>query len=228
MRILFLVLDGGSNPEYNKMRDIWLKYMQIVNAEVVFLRASPLVTECIYDDATKTLWTPGEESVMPGILHKTHEAIKYFINKCEIFDYIIRTNLSSLFDYKVMVQWLHQNPLDYGGKLENAFDEWEFASGAGIYLSRKGCQIFIEHFDEMAQEYDLLDDVAIGKVMQKHVPMTYVPRITFSYSEDPEILDLLTNDYRDIFHYRCHSDDQHLKTVEYMELIYKKIVYESA
>jgi hypothetical protein len=126
-----------------------------------------------------------------------------------------------------MVQWLHQNPLDYGGKLENAFDEWEFASGAGIYLSWKGCQIFLEHFDEMAQEYDLLDDVAIGKVMQKYVPMTYVPRITFSYCEDPEILDLLTNNYRDIFHYRCHSDDQHLKTVEYMELIYKKIVYES-
>ncbi len=226
MRIIMAVLDGGSNPEYNKMRDIWSRLNLPDNIEIVFLRASPLIVETTYDPATKTLWTPGEESIMPGILEKTHQAIKYYTTT-STFDYFIRTNLSSLFDYKVMVQWLHQNPLDYGGKLENAFDEWEFASGAGIYLSRKGCQVFVEHFKEMEQEYDLLDDVVIGKVMQKYVPMTYVPRITFSYSEDPEILDLLTNDYKEIFHYRCHSDDQHLKTVEYMKLICKKLVYES-
>lgn len=215
------VLDGGSNPEYNKMREIWLQTITN-NVQIVFLRASPLIVETTYDPATKTLWTPGEESVMPGILEKTYQAIKYYTQSN--FDYFIRTNLSSLFDYKVMINWLRENPLDYGGKLENAFDEWEFASGAGIYLSQKGCQVFLEHYEEMAQEYDLLDDVAIGKVMQKYIPMTYVPRITFSYSEDPDILDLLTNDYREIFHYRCHSDDQHLKTVEYMKLISKKIV----
>ncbi len=219
------VLDGGSNPEYNKMRDIWIKHKpNVTNAiiDVVFIRASPIISSSIYDETTQTLWTPGEESVMPGILHKTYEAIKYF----KKFDYFYRTNLSSLFDYKAMVQWIQSNPLDYGGKLENAFDEWEFASGAGIVMSYKACQIFLDHYDEMASEYDLMDDVAIGKVMQKYVQMTDIPRITLSYVEDSDILDILTNDYREIFHYRCHSDDQHTKTVEYMEKIYNKIVYE--
>lgn len=228
MRIIFAVIDGGSNPEYNKMRDIWLNYKHEVGTEVIFLRSSPLIVKTIYDTNTSTLWAPGEESLMPGVLHKTHEAIKYLTSEFGVFDYFVRTNLSSLFDYNVMVKWLRQNPLDYGGKLENAFDEWEFASGSGIYLSWKGCETFLEHFPEMAQEYDLPEDVVIGKVMQKYVSMTYVPRITFSYCEDPEILELLTNDYREIFHYRCHSDEQHVKTVEYMELIYKKIVYESS
>lgn len=227
MRIIFAVIDGGSNPEYNKMRDIWLKYKQDVGAEVIFLRASPLIVKTTYDSSTSTLWAPGEESLMPGVLHKTHEAIKYLTSEFGVFDYFVRTNLSSLFDYDVMVKWLQENPLDYGGKLENAFDEWMFASGSGMILSWKGCQIFLEHFPEMAQEYDMPEDVVIGKVMQNYVSVADVPRITFSYCEDPEILDLLTNDYRDIFHYRCHSDDQHIKTVEYMELIYKKIVYES-
>lgn len=225
MRIIFAVIDGGSNPEYNKMRDIWLKYKQDVGVEVIFLRASPLIVKTTYDNNTSTLWAPGEESLMPGVLHKTHEAIKYIMNK-GVFDYFVRTNLSSLFDYNIMVKWLRQNPMDYGGKLENAFDEWMFASGSGMILSWKGCHIFLEHYPEMAQEYDMPDDVVIGKVMQKYVSVTDVPRITFSYCEDPEILDLLTNDYREIFHYRCHSDEQHIKTVEYMELIYKKIVYE--
>ncbi len=228
MRIIMAVLDGGSNPEYNKMRDIWMNYTNTIKytnhntIELVFLRASPLVNECIYDASTQTLWTPGEETVMPGILNKTKEAIQYYMCQGH-FDYFYRTNLSSLFDYDVMIKYLQENPMDYGGKLENAFDEWEFASGAGFVLSYHGCQVFLEHFSEMDAEHDLLDDVAIGKIMQKYVAMTYIPRITFSYTEDPDVLDILTNDYRDIFHYRCHSDDEHKKTIEYMEKIVKKI-----
>ncbi len=224
MRIIMAVLDGGSNPEYNKMRDIWIKHKPLPNIDVVFLRATPLVNNCIYDASTQTLWTPGEESVLPGILHKTKEAIAYFMHS--EFDYFYRTNLSSLFDYHVMIKWLQNNPVDYGGCMENAFDEWEFASGAGILLSRKGCEILLEHYESMALEHDLLDDVVIGKVMQKYVKPIHIPRVTFSYTEDPEILELLTNDYREIYHYRCHSDENHAKTVEYMENIYNKIVYE--
>jgi hypothetical protein len=75
----------------------------------------------------------------------------------------------------------------------------------------------------MEREHDLFDDVATGKIMQKYVKMTYIPRITFSYTEDPEILDLLENDYREIYHYRCHSDENHYKTLHYMMKIYNKI-----
>ena len=69
----------------------------------------------------------------------------------------------------------------------------------------------------------LIPIVILNKIMQKYVPMTYIPRVTFSYTEDPDILDLLENDYREIYHYRCHSDENHTKTIYYMEKIYKKI-----
>ena len=227
------VLDGGGKSQiYNEMRKYWDLYRKTREPKVFvyFLKSSNDKTmfqtnqEYFLDEETSTLYNYGEETYF-GILEKTRSAIEYFC-KTEEFDYFYRTNISSMFDFDTMIEYLENNPIEYGGKLENAFDEYEFPSGCGYVLSRKSCNIFLEHFEEITNEYDLLEDVASGKIMQKYVKMSYIPRITFSYTEDPDILDILDNDYKEIYHYRCHSDENHYKTIYYMEKIYKKI-YES-
>lgn len=231
MKVIMCVLDGGSNPVYAEMRKVWDLYRKTrePNVFVYFLRFSNDETKfangSLYylDETTATLYKYGEESLIPGVLEKTKGAIEYFCNTAPDFDYFYRTNLSSVFDFEEMLKYLENNPVDYGGMFENAFDEWVFPSGSGYVLSRRACDIFLTHYDEMIREHDLFDDVVTGKVMQKYVKMSYIPRITFSYIEDPEILDLLDNDYREIYHYRCHSDELHQKTLYYMMKIYHKI-----
>jgi hypothetical protein len=218
------VLDGGSNPAYAEMRKMWDLYRKTrePNVSVYFLKFTDQEGAPFLDKSNATLYQHGKESLIPGVLEKTKGAIEYFCKNTE-FDYFYRTNISSVFDFDTMLEYLENNPVDYAGKLENAFDEYEFASGSGYVLSRRACDIFLEHYGEMESQHDLFDDVATGKIMQKYVKMSYIPRVTFSYTEDPEILDLLENDYREIYHYRCHSDEHHQKTVYYMRKIYNKI-----
>lgn len=228
------VLDGGTNPIYNEMRHYWNLYRKTrePHVYVYFLIYSLDKTlfqneEPYYlDESTATLYQYGEETVIPGILEKTRGAINFFCKTTE-FDYFYRTNLSSVFDFDVMLEYLENNPTEYGGRLENAFDEYQFASGSGYVLSRSACDVFLNHYDEMKSDTTLFDDVAVGKIMQKYVKMTFIPRVTFSYTDDPDILNILENDFRSIYHYRCLSDGQHLKTIYYMMKIYNKIYKEN-
>jgi hypothetical protein len=227
-KVIMAVLDGGSNPIYDEMRAIWNLYRKCrePNVYVYFLKYSndklPNDQKYYMVESTATLYQYGEESVIPGILEKTRGAIEYFCETTD-FDYFYRTNMSSLFDFDTMLEYLENNPTDYGGKLENAFYQYEFASGSGYVLSRSACDIFLNQFDQMLSDPTLFDDVAVGKIMQKYVKMTYIPRVNFSQTDDQDVLDILENDFREIYHYRCHSDGQHTKTVFYMQKMFNKI-----
>jgi hypothetical protein len=230
MKIIMTVLDGGSNPLYTEMREIWNLFRKCgePNVYVYFLRYSddktlfPKDEKYYLDEATATLYQYGVETVIPGILEKTRGAMEYFCTTCD-FDYFYRTNLSSIFDFDTMLEYLEKNPTEYGGKLENAFDQYWFASGSGYVLSRSACDTFLEHYDEMLSDLTLFDDVTVGKIMQKYVKMSYIPRVTFSYTDDPDILNILEDNFKEIYHYRCLSDSEHIKTIYYMQQIYKKI-----
>ena len=231
-KVIMTVLDGGSNPIYDQMREIWNLYRKCSepNVYVYFLKYSednslfPNNQKYYMDEQTATLYQYGVETVIPGILEKTRGAIEYFCETTD-FDYFYRTNLSSVFDFDTMLEYLENNPTEYGGRLENAFDQYQFASGSGYVLSRSSCNIFLNHFDEMLSDTTLFDDVAVGKIMQKYVNMTFIPRVNFAYTDDPDILNILENDFKEIYHYRCLSDGEHTKTVFYMQKIYKKIYY---
>ena len=226
IKVIMAVLDGGSNPLYDEMRKIWNLYRKCREPRVYvyFLKYSndvlPNNQKYYVDESTATLYQYGKETVIPGILEKTRGAIEYFCETTD-FDYFYRTNLSSVFDFDTMLEYLKNNYTEYGGKLENAFDQYEFASGSGYVLSRSACDIFLNRFSEMLSDPTLFDDVAVGKIMQKYVKMTYIPRVTFTHN--PDALDILENDFREIYHYRCLSDGQHTNTVFYMQKIFSKI-----
>ena len=230
LKVIMTVLDGGSNSIYDQMREIWNLYRKCrePNVYVYFLKYSdnaslfPDNQKYYMDEPNATLYQYGVETVIPGILEKTRGAIEYFCETTE-FDYFYRTNLSSVFDFDTMLEYLENNPTEYGGRLENAFDQYQFASGSGYVLSRSSCDIFLNHFDEMLSDTTLFDDVAVGKIMQKYVNMTFIPRVNFAYTDDPDILNILENDFKGIYHYRCLSDSEHTKTIFYMQKIYTKI-----
>ena len=95
--ILVLIISDDSNETYALNREIWKKYMNIhQNITSYFITFNDHVDkEYPYIDGN-TLYFKGRES-FDNIIHKTIYAFEFFKNKN--YDYVLRTNLSSLWDY---------------------------------------------------------------------------------------------------------------------------------
>src|SRR5665647_1349838 len=113
MRIVNLILYSDT-PQYNLMRDYLRSYLRTIpNLTYYFYRFEPaLVPDHIITG--DTLLIRGKESRNPGILRKTIRAFELMVPRK--FDYIIRTNISTVVDFNMLQQLLHHNPITYGGR----------------------------------------------------------------------------------------------------------------
>jgi hypothetical protein len=119
----------------------------------------------------------GPETYLPGILDKTLRAIEAALNLFP-FDYLLRTNVSTICDYALLSTFLAKTPVDYGGSCVNPL-AWldppsgivdkrlwglRFVSGTGIVLSRASCRMMVASRQQQPNEIDfrLIDDVALG------------------------------------------------------------------
>ena len=157
---LVLILSSENLPVYKVHKESWRLYMHAFEEdfESYFLQ---------YDDSLDgefllegdTLWMKGKESIIPGCMEKTAKAFKYFSNRKDEFDYIIRPNLSSFIVLPRLKDFLKNKPKTrfYAG---NKIDF--FISGACIILSTDLMES-ISSNNPFFQDYEEdLDDVQIG------------------------------------------------------------------
>ena len=181
------------------------------------------------DRENKTLFVKGDECLIPGILHKTVEALTYFLSLTPTYDYVWRTNLSSVLDFAGLQKYL--SSLDkgggfYGGYIGKAasgatvsgatesghLNPIFFASGAGFLMSRDVALFLVEN--KSLLRWDLIDDVAIGALLEPRFGIVPIDRCWVQTgSED-------ISDTKGVFHFRCESY-QHLRTVEFMRFVSK-------
>ena len=169
------------------------------------------------DRENKTLFVRGDECLIPGILHKTVEALSYFLSLTPTYDYVWRTNLSSVLDFAGLQQYL--SSLDkpngfYGGYIGKALSDdcnpIFFASGAGFLMSRDVALYLVEN--KSLLRWDLIDDVAIGALLEPRFGIVPIDRCWVQTgSEDLSVT-------KGVFHFRCESY-QHLRTVEFMRYV---------
>ena len=191
------------------------------------------------DVANKTLYVRGDECLIPGILHKTVEALSFFLRElrslraplclrpdgCMIppYDYVWRTNLSSVLDFEGLERFLLSGTkalyvgtkalyAGYIGKALNNGSSTFFASGAGFLMSRDVAMYLVENKEFL--RWDLIDDVAIGALLEPRFGLKHLERC-WVQSED-----IVAE--KDVFHFRCESY-QHLRTVEFMRIASKWI-----
>jgi hypothetical protein len=180
------------------------------------------------DVANKTLYVRGDECLIPGILHKTVEALSFFLSEAASlesmgfkgvsfaefpYDYVWRTNLSSVLDFEGLERFLSSlnqpNGLYAGyiglGSLNNGSST--FASGAGFLMSRDVAMYLVSNRDFL--RWDLIDDVAIGALLEPRFGLMHLERC---WVQSEHIVA-----EKDVFHFRCESY-QHLRTVEFMRL----------
>jgi len=114
----------------------------------------------------------GRESYTPGILNKTIDAFMLFKNNGEYekYDYIIRSNISSIVNFSLLSEQLELNPVEYYGSTNIGNIEIDntnipFASGTNIIMSKKGYITLVNNINLLNRAY--IDDISIAVFFHK-------------------------------------------------------------
>ena len=227
--IINLVL-YSNDAEYDKMYDLTKKYYsRFSNVKTIYYKFDERLTN-EYELKDDILLIKGKETYIPGILDKTVSAFQY-IDKHFEFDYMIRSNISTIVDFDLLTDYLQEQPIKYGGGLKNSItgdknhpdlEKLIYASGTSIVFSRSVLKEFLNKKQHIRK--DLIDDVSIGVVMRDHlqpVEQHYIPENRFIFIPDEngdrsKILDIIKN--KSYIFYRNRQDER--KTdVKQMEII---------
>lgn len=115
------------------------------------------------------------ESIVPGLLNKTLKIFKYLEKEANNYDYIIRSSISTIVDFKLMSIELEKNPIPFYGStcihklnwldipsgiIDNKHFNTYFASGTNIILSKNGYKLLLDNVHLI--DNFIIDDVSIG------------------------------------------------------------------
>lgn len=204
MKILILCIFDETNRT-NKLlqiqRDNFVKNDLI---DYYFITYDPNLNE-EFKLINDTLYIKGNESLLK-ILDKTIKAFRYF-SAVKDYDFVIRTNVSTAFNYNLLCKYLHNIPrknMYIGGILYKlqSIDErsgitndniekyalrglW-FYQGTCITLSLDVVKFILDNEHNLTHE--IIDDVSIALFIQKYLPSAYfkdtLSNMEFSYIND--------------------------------------------
>jgi hypothetical protein len=178
IKILHLVLYNEGTSYENKMKHITeTYYAQFSIVDTYYYTFSEL-----YDKITivnNICYIPGKETYLPGILDKTIKTLFYFMENTTKYDYVIRSNVSTIINFELLIPTMHE--YDYGGpkySLVTFFDPicgisnftyffTHYVFGTSIILSKSLVNKMIQY--KKLIRYDVIDDVSIGYLI-KHIP----------------------------------------------------------
>ena len=188
-----LVLFSNDN-EYDNMYDITKKYYsKFSNVKTIYYQFNEqLIDE--YELKDDILFIRGSETYIPGILKKTFSAFQY-IDKHYDFDYVVRSNISTIVDFDLLTDYLQDTHIQYGGGFKNSITAGDnthpdlenliYASGTSILFAKTILKEFLNKKQHV--RYDLIDDVSIGLLIRDHLPHIephYIPENRFIFISD--------------------------------------------
>jgi len=173
-KILNLIL-YSADEKYDQMKDILTEHNKNHNIKSYFYCYKEDMT-VPYEIVNNILYIQGKESYIPGILGKTLKAFDMF--KDEDYDYIVRSNISTIVNYKELFRHLKIEQFDYGGpqyyeyttvdlqtgmtkEKNDKYKNHHFVTGICIILSKKAIKLLTDNIKNVLS-YELIDDVAIG------------------------------------------------------------------
>jgi len=150
---------------------------------------------------------------------KVIESIKFLHE--QNYDIIYKTTLSSLVNPKVFSGTIEKVQLDspfYGGTPMN-FGTHPFVSGANLMINRRTSEIILSSLDNW--DHGLLDDVAIGRLLERRVAITPVRSINLTLLDD--IYNYTDPELNEVMHFRCKSSNKYRNDVAIMSQALKRI-----
>jgi hypothetical protein len=135
----------------------------------------------------------------PHIAEKTLTCFDYAVENVD-FDVVFRTNCSSYVDLVNLRAWVDAHAANerfYAGVVDEHYDI-TFASGSGYFLSNDLVKLALA--DREAWDERLLDDVALGRVLNRHgVLPVPAPRQSYDHRGAVGAVDVSQ------FHFRCKT-----------------------
>jgi len=179
MRVLVLVISSDTHPVYAAHREVWRTYMKShPEMDAWFIASSPLAFLPTLSSDTLTL--RGVERY-GTIYAKTIAALEFMLGR-RSYDYVVRTNLSSVWDFRALRAYLETAPRTrlYAGQTGvNAETGLVFASGAGILMSQDIAQTLLANA-AIGRSIRAFDDVAIAKaLLASDIRPSPLPRVDF-------------------------------------------------
>jgi hypothetical protein len=169
--------------------------MKKCNIDYYFFTFDEMISDD-YQLIDDILYIKGVEGYM-NILDKTIKALHYFINiHYKKYDYIIRTNISSVFNYTLLHKYIDRLPktniyigglhfrLDWIDEKFNITEETiqkynlhklSFFQGTCIILSNDVACFLLKESNKLI--YEIIDDVAIGLFIKTYLPSAYLTYI---------------------------------------------------
>ncbi len=184
MKYIHLVL-YNKDPLYDEMKEITEKYYNSFDNVTTFYYCYNNDIDIEYKLEDNILYIKGVETYSEGchnetsILEKTIKAFEFIKNYN--FDYIVRSNVSTIINFKLLDEELINNPLKYytGGllrghsvnniKTKNGtfknINEVQYIHGSAIILDNLGLNFLLDNKDELEQ---YMDDISIGILFTTH------------------------------------------------------------
>ena len=218
MKVLMLILSSPSlHPVYASLKEVWASYMNANSAiNSFFIEYHPEKNMAVEGN---TIYIKGRESYHPGCREKTIDALKFFLNGDVKYDYIIRTNISSLWNFTALLKYLETLPkINVYSGIIGKHRSQRFVSGSGFIMSPDVASRVVDN-RAMMNRSNVLDDVDIGFMMEhKKIPFTAGNRYDI-YSMD------MFNSYvfdNSVYHYRIKWSNTAMRHEE--PIVMKKLL----
>jgi len=219
MKLIILIL-ANDNSIYLEMQKLWKTYMNNHNnITSYFIKYNSDLNDDIIIE-NDTIFIKGYESLIPGCLDKTIKSIEFLMESNIEFDFIFRTNLSSVVDLNKLYNLLNNN-IEAAGIIGNYNNNINFISGAGILINKKICKLLINNKNNLNYN-SLQDDILIGWFLTRVHNINITPLIRLEAYNYEDNIDLITNDLiKDYYHFRCKS----INSINIMKKIISIIYY---
>jgi hypothetical protein len=197
-----VLIIASESTAFDSFKQIWIDHWAKSFKYVGQLRCFYLYNDPSLSNMNRKgddLYFPYEETYpSPGLLSKTMDSLKFLADQNISYDFILRTNLSSLFNWKAFAQFIDNN-ISKSKLVAGVPYNTSKMSGMCMILSRDLVQIIIEKKTQL--DFNLPDDEAINRVLNEIQNVTYVELA----SRGIDSLDQDLSKLQDIIHYRFHS-----------------------
>ncbi|MCE5295239.1 MAG: hypothetical protein LLF94_11605 [Chlamydiales bacterium] len=191
-KLLVLIIASDNHPAFLELQDIWKSYM---NAYPEQITAYFIKGDATLDVPSRlcqnTLYTKTPDNYKPGILKKTLLSFEAMQENLSSYDYVLRTNLSSVYNFPKLLAFLETLPKEKCYAARPLVPSYEvpveyanipFGWGAGFIVSTDLVKVLIEHKDDMNKKSaEIPDDVLIGECLHKlNIPIIATECHTFT------------------------------------------------
>ena len=153
------------------------------------------------------LAVPGRECLVPCILLKTITALDALIGPnapAHTYEYVLRTNLSSLWVWARFIKWVNEYLRPRGTPIMASSGAPSIMSGAGTVWSLDVARLLV--VGNHSLDFTLLDDMAMTKyLLDQHIPTAVMQRTDFSPTEKQPLPLLPSVADSGAYHYRCKA-----------------------